>query len=100
MLEEPNEAKAPEPSPNADEPPTVGDATAPLPPDVKELKGLDLPCEEVSPPNRLVEPNVRGESVLKPSLELLLECEVVRVSLLELQSVKIYSQAQSRSCVL
>ena len=84
LLEDPNEAKAPDPSPNAEDAPAVGDATAPLPPGVSALKGLGLPCEEVSPPNLLVAEKLRGESVLKASLELLLDCVVVSVSFPEL----------------
>ena len=87
LLEDPNEAKAPEPSPNAEDAPAVGDATAPLPPDVSALKGFDFPCEEVSPPKRLVAEKLRGESVLKVSLELLLDCVVASVSFPELLSV-------------
>ena len=42
LFEVPKDAKAPEPRPNAEEAPAVGDATAVLE-DVMELKGLDLP---------------------------------------------------------
>lgn len=90
LLEEPNEAKAPDPSPNAVDPPTVGDAIVLLPPGVSVLKGFDLPWEEVSPPNLFAELKVRGESVLKASLGLLFECEVVRVSLLELPNISLF----------
>ena len=84
LLEDPNEAKAPEPKPNAEEPPTVGDAMTLLPPGVRELKGLDLPCEGVSLPKRLEEEKLRGESVLEESLVRLLDCDVESVSLPEL----------------
>ena len=47
----PNDAKAPEPRPKALDAPPVGDASAP-PGVVVALKGLDFPCEELSPPNR------------------------------------------------
>ena len=86
LLEDPKEAKAPDPSPNAEDAPAVGDATAPLPPGVSALKGLDLPCEELSPARRLVAEKLRGESVFKASLELLLDCVVVSVSFPELLS--------------
>lgn len=41
-FEEPKEANAPEPSPKAEEPPTVGEATIPLP-EVMVLKGFLVP---------------------------------------------------------
>ena len=49
-LEGPKEAKAPVPSPNADDAPELGG----FPPEgvtgLKALKGLLLPCDEPSPP--------------------------------------------------
>lgn len=60
LLAEPNEAKAPEPRPKAEEPPVVGDARAPGVKGEMALKGLRPPCEEVSPPKRFaVAENVR-----------------------------------------
>jgi hypothetical protein len=58
----PNEAKAPEPRPKALEAPPVGDASA-APGVVMELKGLDFPCEELSPPNRLENGALRPEGL-------------------------------------
>ena len=58
VLAEPKEAKAPEPNPNALEAPVVGDTK--LPPGV--LKGLALPCADVSPPWRLEKEALREES--------------------------------------
>lgn len=85
LVEEPNDAKAPVPSPNAEEAPVVGEATAAEVEDVIELKGLALPPgEDVSPPKRLVAEKVRGESVLELS-RLPLGVEVVSESLLELE---------------
>lgn len=46
VLADPNDAKAPDPKPNALEAPFVGDTSPP--PGV--LKGLDLTCAELSPP--------------------------------------------------
>lgn len=57
VLPEPKEANAPEPRPKALDAAVVGDARAPGV--VTELKGLDLPCEELSPPYRL-------DKVLRP----------------------------------
>lgn len=50
-MPDPKDANAPEPRPKALDAPLVGDARPP-PGVVMELKGLDLPCEELSPPNR------------------------------------------------
>lgn len=58
VLADPNDAKAPEPKPKALEAPLVGDARPP--PDA--LKGLALPCAEVSPPWRLEKGPLREES--------------------------------------
>lgn len=62
VFAEPNEANAPLPSPNAEDAPTDGDLLAD---GERVLKGLVLPCDDVSP-NRLPE-NVRGESSLAVS---------------------------------
>ena len=88
FVEDPKEAKAPEPSPKAEDAPAVGDAIAPLPPGVSELKGLGLPCEEESPPDRLDDEKLRGESVFKVSLGLLFE--VASVSFPELPSFSLF----------
>lgn len=48
----PKDAKAPEPRPKALDAPTVGDDMA-GDANGMELKGLDFPWEEVSPPYRL-----------------------------------------------
>jgi hypothetical protein len=54
LVAEPNEAKAPEPSPKAEEPPIVGEARALVVSGGMALKGLRPPCEDESPPKRLV----------------------------------------------
>lgn len=72
----PNEAKAPEPKPKALDALPVGDASAP-PGAVMELNGLDFPCEELSPPNRLENGALRPDG-LSP---------VLSVKLLELRSL-------------
>jgi hypothetical protein len=51
VFEAPNDANAPEPSPNALDAPTVGEGTTGVGEDIA-LKGLDFPCEDVSPPYR------------------------------------------------
>jgi hypothetical protein len=54
FAEEPNEANAPDPSPNAEEAPeVVGEETPVVVKGATALKGLCFPCEELSPPNRL-----------------------------------------------
>lgn len=63
LAEDPKDAKAPEPRPKADEAPELGEGTLVDSGDIP-LNGFDLPCEELSPPNRLVDGNVRGESIL------------------------------------
>jgi hypothetical protein len=78
VLAEPNEAKAPEPRPNALEAALVGDAM--LPPGV--LKGLAFPCAEVSPPWRLERDALREESPADEPLGPLVD--VVRDNLPEL----------------
>lgn len=82
LLAEPKDAKAPDPSPNAEEPPVVGDASAPGVNGGMALNGLRPPCDEVSPPKRFaVAENVRvgGWSFGFSA------CEVDRESLLVLQ---------------
>lgn len=76
FAEEPKEAKAPEPRPKAEEAPDVGEETL-VDNGEMALKGLDLPCEEMSPPKRLEDVNDRGESVLPLLLisELLVEMD-------------------------
>ena len=76
FAEEPKDAKAPEPRPNADEAPELGEEILVDSGDIP-LNGLDLPCEKPSPPNRLVDVKVRGDSVLLLLLtsELLVEME-------------------------
>lgn len=63
FAEEPKDAKAPEPRPNAEEAPGLGEETL-VESGAIPLKAFDLPCEELSAPNRLVDVNVRGESFL------------------------------------
>lgn len=82
LLADPNEAKAPEPSPKAEEPPVVGDASAPGVNGEMALNGLRPPCDDVSPPKRFaVAENVRegGWS------DWWSDCEVDNESLLVLQ---------------
>jgi hypothetical protein len=55
---EPKEANAPEPSPKADEPPVVGEASPPGVNGEMALKGFRPPWDE-SPPNRLLAEIVR-----------------------------------------
>ena len=85
LFEVPKDAKAPDPSPNAEDAPTVGEATVALEDDVIGLKGLDLPpWTDVSPPKRFAAGKVRGESDLELS-RVPLGLEVDSESLLELQ---------------
>lgn len=81
FVAEPKDANAPDPRPNADEPPVVGDAS---PPGVRgeiALKGFLPPCDE-SPPYRFVAEKVRcGASGLSPWAS---ECDIDRESLLVL----------------
>ena len=78
VLAEPKEANAPEPRPKALDAPPVGEPRAPEEA-VDELKGLDLPCEELSPPNRLA--NALRPEELSPWAE---DPAVDRESLVEL----------------
>ena len=52
LPDDPNEAKAPDPSPNAEEAPLVGEATLVEVTGTMPLKGLDLLLNDPSPPNR------------------------------------------------
>ena len=84
LAEDPKDANAPDPSPNAEDAPVVGEATAVVLKGEIPLKGLDLPLAEPSPPNRFAAEYGRGESLLLLSLLLPFELEVDRESLLEL----------------
>lgn len=67
LFADPNEANAPEPSPNADEPAVVGEASPVLVNGEIALKGFLPPCDEVSPPRRFEAEYVRvGGSGLSP----------------------------------
>lgn len=81
LLADPKDAKAPDPSPNAEEPPVVGDASAPGVNGEMALKGLRPPCDDVAPKPFAVAENVRvgGWSFWWS------DCEVDRESLLVLQ---------------
>lgn len=50
--EDPNDAKAPEPNPKAEDAPLVGEATLVVVKGAMPLKGFDLLLKEPSPPNR------------------------------------------------
>jgi hypothetical protein len=63
FAEDPKDAKAPEPRPNAEEAPELGEETLVESGDIP-LNAFDLPGAELSPPNRLVDVNVRGDSIL------------------------------------
>lgn len=82
LVAEPNDANAPEPRPNADEPPVVGDASPPVVSGATPLKGFLPPCDE-SPPNRFVEGKVRW--VLSALSFGGSECDMERESLLVLE---------------
>tara|TARA_R110002003_G_scaffold337_1_gene18835 strand:- start:3910 stop:4275 length:366 start_codon:yes stop_codon:yes gene_type:complete len=57
LVADPKDAKAPEPRPNAEEPPVVGEATLGVKGDTP-LNGFLPPCDE-SPPNRFAAEKVR-----------------------------------------
>lgn len=59
VLLEPNEANAPDPRPKADEPAVVGEARPGPTTGDMALKGLRPPCDEESPPKRLLAEKVR-----------------------------------------
>ena len=81
---EPNDAKAPDPRPKAEDAPLVGEATPVVVRGEMPLRGLALPAIEPSPPNRFAPEYVRADSGLGFSLLLLFELEVDKESLLEL----------------
>jgi hypothetical protein len=64
---DPNDANAPDPRPNAVDAPTVGDATLAGTTGDIVLKGLDRPCEEVSPPKRFDAEKLREDCSGLPS---------------------------------
>jgi hypothetical protein len=67
LLADPNEANAPDPRPNAEEPAVVGEARLVLVKGDMALKGFLPPCDELSPPRRFETENVRdGASGLSP----------------------------------
>ena len=94
VFADPKEAKAPEPSPNAEAAPVVGDGTFVVEVEIA-LKGLALPWDDVSPPKRLAE-KVRGSSGFVPSLPTL-ELKLVKESLLELKHPLEYALVKFRS---
>lgn len=53
LAEDPKDANAPDPSPNAEDAPVVGEATVVVVKGEMPLNGLDLPLAEPSPPKRL-----------------------------------------------
>lgn len=59
LLVDPKDAKAPDPRPNADEPPVVGEASPAGVNGETPLNGFRPPCDESPPPNRLDAENVR-----------------------------------------
>lgn len=85
FAEDPKDANAPEPSPNAEDAPFgVGEETLVVLSGEVPLNGFDLPPLALSPPNRFPDGNARGNSILLRSLLLLFELGVDRESLLEL----------------
>lgn len=60
LLADPKDANAPEPSPKAEEPPVVGDASAPGVNGEMPLNGLRPPCDDVLPKPFAVAENVRA----------------------------------------
>ena len=78
---EPNDAKAPDPRPKAEDAPDVGEATPVVVRGEMPLKGFGLP---LSPPGRLAPEYVRAESSFVLSFPTLLEFDVDRDSLPEL----------------
>ena len=81
---DPKDAKAPDPRPNADDAPDVGDATPVVVRGVIPLVAFTLPPKAPSPPNLLLAEKVRVESGLVFSLVLVFELEVESDSLPEL----------------
>jgi hypothetical protein len=85
FAEDPKDANAPEPNPNAEDAPFgVGEEILVVLSGDIPLNGFDLPPLALSPPNRFPDGNARGNSILLRSLLLLIELEVDRESLLEL----------------
>lgn len=85
----PNEAKAPVPSPKADDPPEV------IPGDFAEageaaLNGFDLPCDDLAP-------KARGESVLPPSFasRSLLGSEILSLLLKPVSTLRFWPHSHS-----
>lgn len=93
---EPKDAKAPDPRPNAEDAPDVGDATPVVVRGVIPLVAFALPPKAPSPPNLLLAEKVRVESGLVFSLALVVELEVERDSLLEFERL---CHRLSMSCV-
>ena len=81
---DPNDAKAPDPSPKADDAPVVGDETFVVVKGARPFNALILPPALPSLPSRLVVEYVRDVSFLICSLVLLLEVAVEVEILLEL----------------
>ena len=100
LPDEPNDAKAPDPNPKADEAPVVGEATLVVVTGAMPLNGFDLLLKDPSPPKRFVGWYGREDSDLVFSLVPLF---VDRDSLLELWSSKLSQLLQivdSCSCLL
>jgi hypothetical protein len=82
LAEDPKDANAPEPRPNAEEPPVVGEARPLGVSGDTPLKGFLPPCDE-SPPNRFAVEKVRwGWSGFSFCCS---ECDIDRESLLVLE---------------
>lgn len=84
LAEDPNDANAPDPNPNAEDAPLVGEATLDGVKGEMPLKGLVLLLAEPSPPKRFVDEYGREESDLALSLLVVFEVDVESESLLEL----------------
>lgn len=92
LLADPKDAKAPDPSPKAEEPPVVGDASAPGVNGEIPLNGLRPPCDDVLPKPFAVAENVRvggcsdwwSDCVVDRESLLVLERRVQRFSLLSI----------------
>ena len=100
LAEDPKEANAPEPSPNAEDAPFgVGDDKFVVLRGEIPLKGFGLALAGVSPPNRFADGYARVVSVLLRSLLLLLllAVEVERESLLEVLVPQIVKRDNTRS---
>lgn len=85
FAEDPKDANAPEPSPNAEDAPFgVGEEIFVVVSGEIPLNGFGLPLPALSLPNRFADGYARGESVLLRSLPLLFVLDVDRESLLVL----------------